>query len=77
MGASRRWLVIVVGATIFAGIHTGSVAGEALPGLFVLGLILGWLYESTGSLLPSVLVHAGFNLFNSLLTLHMAGGHGG
>ncbi len=62
-GRHKRWSVVVIVAAWFALIHLG-VPWQALPVLFVLGLILGWLYERTGSLLPSVLVHVGFNAFN-------------
>ncbi|MEE9212627.1 MAG: CPBP family intramembrane glutamic endopeptidase [Phycisphaeraceae bacterium] len=62
-GRRKRWSVVVIVAAWFALIHLG-VPWQALPVLFVLGLILGWLYERTGSLLPSVLVHVGFNAFN-------------
>ncbi|MEM6460173.1 MAG: CPBP family intramembrane glutamic endopeptidase [Planctomycetota bacterium] len=63
-GRRRRWLTVVTAAALFAGVHVGLVSWHGLPGLFVLGLVLGWLYEKTGSLLPAVLVHAGFNAVN-------------
>jgi len=33
---------------------------------FVLGLVLGWLYERTHSLWPSIILHAAFNAFVTL-----------
>jgi len=48
--------------------HTGQ-AWQVLPSLFVLAVVLGWLYERTGSLLPSVLVHMGFNAINIALAV--------
>lgn len=66
---SRRWLIVLIAAFAFAVIHSGSVPWQALPGLAALGVILGWLYERTGSLMPCMLVHAGFNLFNVILAL--------
>lgn len=63
-GRRQRWLVIVTAAAMFAVVHLGATSWHALPGLFVLGVVLGWLYERTGSLLPCVLVHAGFNALN-------------
>jgi membrane protease YdiL (CAAX protease family) len=42
-----------------------------LPGLLVLAVVLGWLYERWGSLLPCVLVHALFNSGNCALALLM------
>jgi len=57
----RRWVVVLLAAGLFAGIHVGSAAPQALAGLWVLGIVLGWVYERTGSLLPCVIVHVGFN----------------
>jgi membrane protease YdiL (CAAX protease family) len=31
-------------------------------GAFVVGLVVGWLYEKSGSLLPPILCHYAFNL---------------
>ena len=64
VGRRRRWTVVGVAAAVFALIHAGVVSWHALPGLFVLGVVLGWVYERTGSLLPCVLIHAGFNGLN-------------
>lgn len=63
----NRWAVVVIASLFFAGIHT--VAWQALPGLFVLGVVLGWVYEKRGSLWPSVLIHAGFNAANVAMAL--------
>jgi membrane protease YdiL (CAAX protease family) len=63
----NRWAVVVISSLFFAGIHT--VAWQALPGLFVLGVVLGWVYEKRGSLWPSVLIHAGFNAANVAMAL--------
>lgn len=80
-GVGRRWLIVGVSALIFATIHVGAatfdpegaggVPWHALPGLAVLGVMLGWLYEKTGSLWPAVIVHAGFNAFNVAMVLAM------
>ncbi|MEX2214535.1 MAG: CPBP family intramembrane glutamic endopeptidase [Phycisphaeraceae bacterium] len=59
-----RWVMIVVSGAIFCAIHAGIVQWQALPGLFALGIILGWLYERHGSLLPGILLHMLFNLAN-------------
>ncbi|MFA9479072.1 lysostaphin resistance A-like protein [Phycisphaerales bacterium AB-hyl4] len=81
LGAARRWLVVVIAAVVFALIHVGAgtfdpegvggVPWHALPGLAVLGVVLGWLYEKTGSLWPAVVVHGGFNAFNVAMVLAM------
>jgi membrane protease YdiL (CAAX protease family) len=69
LGPSRRWLVIAIASMIFALVHLGSVPWIMLPSLFALGMILGWLYEVTGSLTPSIIVHALFNGANLLLAV--------
>lgn len=63
----NRWAVVLISSLFFAGIHT--VAWQALPGLFVLGVVLGWVYEKRGSLWPGVLIHAGFNAANVAMAL--------
>ena len=64
LGVQRRVGVILLASGLFTVMHVG-VPWQAMPGLFVLALVLGWLYERTGSLWPSILVHAGFNAFNA------------
>lgn len=69
---SHRWPLIMVASTIFAVIHigpNGPAAWQTLPGLFLLAMVLGWLYERTGSLLPPILVHVAFNATNTFLVL--------
>ena len=58
------WATVIVASTLFAALHYGAADWVTLPGLLVLALILGWLYERTGSLWPGIIAHAGFNLFN-------------
>jgi membrane protease YdiL (CAAX protease family) len=64
-GALRRhwsaWPAIVVSAVVFAAGHL-SAAGF-LPYLLV-GVLLAWLYERSGSLLVSAAAHGAFNAFN-------------
>jgi membrane protease YdiL (CAAX protease family) len=62
-----RWGVITAAALVFAAVHAPVAAWQTLPALFVLGLALGWLYEASGSLLPSVILHAVFNAINVVL----------
>ena len=64
LGHRWRWAAIGVASAGFAALHLGSVPLQALPGLFVLGLVFGALYERTGSLVPGILVHAAFNALN-------------
>ena len=72
-GWRLRWAAIGFTSLGFAAMHS-SVPWQALPALFVLSVILGWLYERTGSLWPNVLVHMGFNAFNMAMALAMAPG---
>jgi membrane protease YdiL (CAAX protease family) len=76
LGRRRRWLVIVAASLPFAVIHLSAVTAWMLPSLFVFGLVLGWLYERTGSLWPPILVHAGFNAANVALAMSMMGASG-
>ncbi len=81
VGPSRRWTVVLVAAALFTSMHVGAgtfdaakaggVYWTALPTLFVLAMILGWLYERTGSLWPSMIVHGTFNLLNVLVVLYL------
>ncbi len=65
---ARPWHAIVATAALFALIH-GNVAYQAWPGLFVLALGLGYVYERTGSLWSSILIHAIFNALNIAMVL--------
>lgn len=51
---SRPQYAILLSALIFGIVH-GNPA--QIPFAFVLGLLLGWLYYATGSLLPGMLLH--------------------
>lgn len=72
LGESRRWAVVIVASILFMFMHADTSTWEnwqALPGLCVLGLVLGWLYERTGSLWPSIIFHMGFNAMNIVMAL--------
>jgi membrane protease YdiL (CAAX protease family) len=69
VGKEKRWLVIFGTAIIFGGIHAGVAPWQAVIGLTVFGVILGWLYEKTGNLWPSILVHMMFNIVNICLAM--------
>lgn len=64
LGERLRWPAVMIAATIFMAVHIGAVDVQALPALWALGVMLGWLYERTGSLLPGILVHMAFNAIN-------------
>ena len=51
---SRHWVAIVVSALLFALIHANPAQ---MPHAFVIGLLLGWLYYRTDSVVPGVVYH--------------------
>ncbi len=55
---------VVVSALLFALFH-GNIL--QVPFAFLMGLILGWLFARTGSILPSVLLHFGNNLMSVVM----------
>ena len=61
----KRWLAITVSAGVFALCHVA--VRESVPALFVLGLVLGYAYEKSGSLWRPIMIHLVFNGL-SLLT---------
>ena len=50
----RRWHGIVVSALLFALIHFNPAQ---MPHAFVGGVLLGWMYVRTGSIVPGVVFH--------------------
>lgn len=68
-GLSGRWAGVVVASLGFSAVHYGNVPWQVFPSLFMLGVVLGWVYERTGSLWPAVLLHFLFNLSNLLMAL--------
>jgi hypothetical protein len=52
-------VALVVSAAVFAAVHRDLLA---LPGLFVFGLLAGWLAVRTGRLGPAWAMHVGFNV---------------
>jgi membrane protease YdiL (CAAX protease family) len=72
-GPNQPWDTAAIGITslVFALLHLGQ--GWAPVPLFFLSLALGWLYQRTHRLLPSLVVHMCLNAC-SLLMLRMASG---
>lgn len=66
----HRFQAILLTSILFALIHGGAVPWPFLPGLLVVGMVLGYVYERSGSLLPCILVHSAFNAFN--IVVHLA-----
>ena len=50
----RRWLMIGLSALLFAVAHLNP--GQ-MPHAFVIGLLLGWMYSRTESIVPGVVFH--------------------
>ena len=73
IGPRRRWWVILIASLLFTIVHT-SVAWQGKPILYVLALFLGWLYERTGCLWPSTMLHVGFNATNFAWVVLMRSG---
>ncbi|MFN3165439.1 MAG: lysostaphin resistance A-like protein [Phycisphaeraceae bacterium] len=65
----RRWPALLIASALFSVTHAWVVPWQNLVPLFVLGLVFGYLYERTGSLLTPVLAHAGFNAINIAMVL--------
>jgi hypothetical protein len=52
--AGRPWAMIALSALFFAGVHFNPAQ---MPHAFLMGLLLGWLYCRTGSIVPGVVFH--------------------
>ncbi len=66
-GALVPRLGIVVTAILFAALHTQYAVTFATLEVFVLGLGLGWLRVRSGSTLPCMVTHAGYNIAVGLI----------
>lgn len=66
-----RLLAMIGASALFALVHWNAVPPEAragaLPALFLLGLLFGWLFERCGTLLAPFAAHASFNAANLIL----------
>lgn len=51
---NRHWYAIVLSALIFAVVHINIAQ---MPHAFIIGLLIGWMYYRTGSILPGTLFH--------------------
>jgi len=50
----RTWAMIAVSALFFALAHVNPAQ---MPHAFVIGLLLGWMYQRTGSIVPGMALH--------------------
>ncbi len=78
-----RWGT-VMSAAIFSVLHAGTLAGSdltgmtrsaaaALPQLFAVGLVFGWLTVRSQRLGPAIFTHIGFNLLTVVILLAAPG----
>ena len=58
--ARNRWLAIGLTAIVFGIVHLSQP--HTIVALTAFGVLLGYAYERTGSLVPSIMIHAVFNL---------------
>jgi hypothetical protein len=61
---SGRWLAIIASSLIFGALH-GDIAVACAT--FVMGIVLAWFYETSGSLWPSIMIHATNNAIKLFL----------
>ena len=55
LGTMRsHWVAIAFSALIFAVVHFNPIQ---MPHAFFLGLLLGWMYYRTGSIIPGIMLH--------------------
>ncbi|MDP6305001.1 MAG: type II CAAX endopeptidase family protein [Alphaproteobacteria bacterium] len=57
-----RWsptVGMLASSAIFAGIH---MQPQVMPEIFLVGVILAWFYERSGSLVPGILLHMAMNI---------------
>ena len=52
--SSRPWIAIAISAVFFAAAHMNPAQ---LPHAFIIGLLLGWLYYRTNSIIPGMVYH--------------------
>ncbi len=64
------WPANIASALAFGMIHLQSV--EISLGLMAAGLVLGWLYERSGSVVTSILAHQAFNTAGVIMLLFTA-----
>ena len=60
----RQWLMIVISALIFAVVHLNP---DQMPHAFMAGLLLGWMYMRTGSVIPGIAFHLVNNTMSYVL----------
>ena len=62
---SKRWTAIIISALLFGLAHMNPAQ---IPHAFLMGVLLGWLYERSRSLIPCVVLHCANNTIAYLMT---------
>lgn len=67
----RPWIAVVISAAVFSSIHAvlDINAIAAVPGLFLLGLVLGWVALRRQNLSLAIALHSGINLLAAISLL--------
>lgn len=66
-----RWPAILMSAMIFAAVHMFDPNAIAvIPGLFLLGIVLGWVAMRRGDLSLPISLHSGINLLAAITLLY-------
>lgn len=66
------WLAIFATSALFALMHYSVAQPNAIASLFVLSLGFGWIYEKTGRLTASIVMHMLFNAGNLVAAMLLA-----
>ncbi len=66
LGLPHGWGPILISSLVFAVIHLSQGPAAPIP-LFILALMLGYLYQRTHRLTPSIAAHATFNLISLVM----------
>ena len=67
----NRWPAILISAAVFAAIHLFDPNAVAvIPGLFLLGIVLGWVAMRRGDLSLAIAMHSGINLLAAITLLY-------
>ncbi|MBR5038792.1 MAG: CPBP family intramembrane metalloprotease [Prevotella sp.] len=61
----KRWTAIIISALLFGLAHMNPAQ---IPHAFLMGVLLGWLYERSRSLIPCVVLHCANNTIAYLMT---------
>ncbi len=62
-----KWPAILISAAVFAAVHLVDPSAIAvIPGLFLLGVVLGWVTLRRGDISLAITLHSGINLLAAI-----------